>query len=177
MKAWVVGSIVSLGLFIGTIGSVYAGGFIAIEGSAISYGDSVGNDESEGGMRLRIGKSINPVMDLEGHLGFSLKGRNTEESDSGSPLYYGMFLKAYLPLGGGAALYGLGGLASVNLDQSSGLLDSRAGFAYGLGLEWRLAKGVDMTADFMSYLRDSEDTDTGLLNELTSLSLGIKLYF
>ncbi|MBX2826273.1 MAG: porin family protein [Gammaproteobacteria bacterium] len=156
-----------------------ADGYFAIEGSAMSLvsgADSGGseNEVSPGGLRMRLGTPISELLDLEGHLGFSFDDEN-DQFDEISASYYGAYLKAYLPVGYSSALFALGGLTSVNIDQSIGssrFSDDRTGVSYGFGLETQLTENADLTADYMSYLRDE-----GLFEEITSFNFGLKLYF
>ncbi len=155
-----------------------ANGFLAIEGSAITLvngNESGRSDElTPGGLRFRLGTPIGRLLDLEGHLGFSFDDDN-DKFDDISATYYGAYLKAYLPIGHSSALFALSGLTNVNLDQSVGtseLSDNRVGVSFGFGLETQLTENADLTADYMSYLRDE-----GLFEEISSFNFGIKLYF
>lgn len=160
-----------------------ANGFFAIEGSSMSLvntteldgGGSSGRQEvSPKGLRFRIGTQISELLDLEGHFGFSFDDDN-ELFDEIQATYYGAYLKAYLPVGHSSALFALGGLTTVNLSQDidgRDFSDDRAGVSYGFGLETQLTQNADLTADYMSYLRDE-----GLFEEVSSFNFGIKLYF
>lgn len=160
-----------------------ASGYFAIEGSAMSLvnsadpGSSASRGDQEitpGGIRFRVGTRISELLDLEGHMGFSFEDNN-DQFDEISATYYGAYLKAYLPVGHSSALFALGGLTSVDLDQTIGgskFSDSRNGVSYGFGMETQLTENADLTADYMSYLRDE-----GLFEEVSSFNFGIKLYF
>ncbi|MBX2884937.1 MAG: porin family protein [Granulosicoccus sp.] len=156
-----------------------ASGYFAIEGSAMSLVNSSAPDGSHeelspGGLRLRVGTRISELLDLEGHLGFSFDDDN-DQFDEISATYFGAYLKAYLPVGHSSALFALGGLTTVNLNQNVNgrdFTDDRSGVSYGFGLETQLTENADLSADYMSYIRDE-----GLFEEVSSFNFGIKLYF
>ena len=132
------------------------------------------DDIHPAGLRFRLGTQLNELLDIEGHMGFSF----TEDSASYDELgatYMGAYLKAYVPVGERSALYALGGWSSVEISQSIGtgeFSERRSGLSYGFGMETQLTTNADLTADYMMYLRDD-----GLFEQVSALSIGIKIYF
>jgi len=155
--------------------TAYATGYFAIEGSSLTLEERDKSGISPRGLRLRLGTHINRLMDVEGHYGFSFSDKDEEDDRSTSTNYYGLFVKAYLPVGHNSALFALAGMSTVNLSQKLSTAknsDSRSGGSFGFGMETRLSENADLTADYMSYIRDE-----GLFEEVSSFNFGLKLYF
>lgn len=170
LKTWMPVCFILLSL----VGSAQASGYFAIEGSALTLGGSEAEEITPGGMRLRLGTQISELMDVEGHFGFSFND-SSDVYDDLSATFFGIYLKGYLPIGYNSALFVLGGMTNVNLKQKENageFKDSRGGFSYGVGLETKLTENADLTADYMSYVRDE-----GLFEEVSSFNFGLKLYF
>ncbi len=125
------------------------------------------------GMRIRLGKTLAGNLDIEGHVGFIRDHADDSDSDYGTTLA-GAFLKPYLPLSEYTALYGLGGLGAVMMDDGRANDDrgKRSGIAWGLGLETRLSRRIDLTGDYVRYLADDE-----FMGDVSAFSLGLRLYF
>lgn len=157
-------------------GVAKADSFIAIEGSSLTLSDQTDNSHNlkPAGLRLRLGSAVSNLIDVEGHFGFSFED-DTESGEELQTNYYGIYVKGYLPVGAHSALFALAGMSTVNLKQTIGnreLDDSRSGASYGFGMETRLTEHADLTADYMSYIRDE-----GRFEEVSSFNFGIKLYF
>jgi len=168
--------LVLTGLFAGFLvaGSAEAETYIAIEGSRVSVDNNVAQDLDPSGLRFRLGSRISEFFDVEGHLGLTSDDDNPvfDELDA---LYFGGYLKGYVPIGERSALFGLAGYTRTELTQtvgSSEFSDSRTGFSWGFGLETQLSERVDLTADFMQYL-----SDEGLFEDISAVNFGLKLYF
>jgi len=152
-----------------------ANGYFAIEGSSLTLEEREKSGISPTGLRMRLGTHINRLMDVEGHYGFSFRDKDESDERNTNTKYYGLYLKAYLPVGHNSALFALAGMSTVNLTQDFGessLEDSRSGGSYGFGMETKLTQNADLTADYMSYIRDE-----GVFEEVSSFNFGVKLYF
>lgn len=151
-----------------------ATGFFAIEGSSLSLDDKENSGISPAGMRLRLGSQVNRLFDIEGHFGFSFDDKD-DHDNTRSTNYYGLYVKAFLPVGHYSSVFALAGISTVNHTQDLGYTkfkDSRSGGSYGFGMETRLTEHADLTADYTSYIRDE-----GLFEEVSAFNFGIKLYF
>lgn len=156
--------------------AAYADSYIALDASALAFEEPTEGSVDARGLRVRVGARVNRVFDIEGHFG----GGSTSETQSFDKLsvgYIGGYLKGYLPLGRFSALYGLAGFTGIELTQSlssrSRFSDNRTAFSFGFGLETRISRNLDLSADFVRYsLGDDE-----VFSDLTALSLGLKLYF
>lgn len=151
-----------------------ANGYIGLDGSSLNVENTLDDDLNPGGMRLRLGMPVAPMIDIEMHLGGGRESQTTA-ADRFTATYVGAFLKGYLPVGNRSALYGLVGLSAVDYTQTfdgRDFSDERSGFSYGFGLETELSRRLDLSADYVHYVNDE-----GPFSELSSVNLGIKLYF
>ncbi len=172
--------------------------FIALDGAVFSVGsthgdgESYSDEDSRAGMRLRLGASLSPFVDLEGQLGFSFN--DEDEADHAELGVYGVYLKGYLPIGPYSSLYASGGMTVIDINstvpeanaqslshspthspthsESGSTGRSYGSFSYGFGLETRLTDYLDLTADYMSYLSET-DSRAGV----SAVTFGLKLYF
>ncbi len=175
--AYLLSPITSAALLVGllvTANHANAESYFSIDGSSVSLENETDSDLTAGGMRFRMGTQISEVFDIEGQLGFSFD-KDTESYDGLGAAYMGAYLKGYIPVGHFSALYGLAGWSNVSLSQEVGqgeFTEERSGFSWGFGLETQLTTNLDITADYMSYVRNE-----GLFTNVSALSVGLKLYF
>jgi opacity protein-like surface antigen len=150
------------------------GGYIGLDGSSLAIENSLDNDLNPRGMRLRLGMPIAPMIDVELHVGGG-SDSETKAADKFTAMYVGAFLKGYLPIGQRSALFALAGFTGVDLSQrinGQEFSDARSGFSYGFGLETEISQRLDLSADYVSYVRDD-----GPFAEVSAVNLGIKFYF
>lgn len=163
-----------IGLFsTGSLAASYSD-YIGLDASMVTVENEIGESLAPENFRLRLGASIAPYFDLEGHLGLTV---NSDESFQASwdADFAALFLKGYMPISRYAALYGMGGFAGVALTETVGhaeFVDERYGFAYGGGIEVVLSETVDLSLDYVNYLHDE-----GLLSSVTAVSVGLKFYY
>jgi len=151
-----------------------AGSYITLEGTSVTVQDNLDGELNPMGLRFRLGAPVGHNLDVEAHLGFSADLRDSAYDEFGTS-YAGLFLKAYLPVGYNSAFYGLVGSSVVSLTQTVNaqeFTDERYGFSYGAGLETKLSERVDLTADYIRYVRDE-----GLFKDISAVSFGVKFYF
>lgn len=167
-------AVFSIALFLVGIHGAVADAYIGLDGSSLSIENSQDSDLSPRGVRLRLGARISQVLDIELHLGGGSESE-TVVADRLSAGYLGGFVKAYAPLGERSALFALAGVSSVEFTQTVNgreFSDDRSGFSFGFGMETQLTQRLDLSADFVRYLRSD-----GPFTELSSVNLGIKYYF
>ncbi len=155
-------------------GVAQAGGYIGLDGSSLNIESDLDDELNPGGIRLRLGMPVAPMLDVELHLGGGSESQTTA-ADRLTAVYMGAFVKGYLPVGRHSAFYVLGGLSAVDYTQTidrRDFSDERSGFSYGFGLETELSRRLDLSADYVRYV-----SDDGPFSELSSVSLGVKLYF
>jgi len=153
--------------------SASASSYITFEGTSVSVQENLDEELNPVGFRFRLGTTVGDNLDMEGHFGFA--GDSRSEYDEFGSSYAGVFLKGYVPLGFNSAVYALGGYSMVGLSQTVDgreYSDERHGFSYGAGLETSLSERIDLTADYMRYVRDE-----GLFEDISAVSFGLKFYF
>ncbi len=154
--------------------SASASSYITIDGTSVTVQDNLDGELNPMGLRFRLGMPIADNLDIEGHFGFGADTRDSAYDNFGTT-YAGAYLKGYVPIGFNSAFYALGGYSAVTLTQEvngSEFSDERYGFSYGAGLETKISRRADLTADYMRYVRDE-----GLFSDISAVSLGIKFYF
>lgn len=148
--------------------------YIGLDASLVTVENSIGETLTPENFRLRLGTSLAPLIDLEGHLGLTVNSDEVYQA-SWDTDFAAVFLKAYIPIGRYAALYGMGGFSGVSLVETVGkreFIDERYGFAYGVGIEIVLGEMVDLSLDYTNYLHDE-----GLLSSVSAVSFGLKFYY
>ena len=121
-----------------------------------------------------MGARLSEWFDLEAHLGGG-SDNSTRVFDELRVGYLGLYLKGHLPIGRRSYLYVLAGGAGVELTQIIGRREftvDRSGFSYGFGLETRLSRNWDVSADYIQYTLDDESFSDG-----SSINLGLKWNF
>lgn len=166
--------ILLLGASLGAAPAAMAESYFSIEGSSVLLVSEPHDGHTAGGMRFRLGTQVSEAFDIEGHFGFSFED-DTESYDELGIGYMGAYLKGYMPIGQRSALFGLAGWSTISISQEVGqgeFSEDRTGFSWGFGMETQLTENLDLTADYMSYLRDE-----GLFEEVSAFNIGLKLYF
>lgn len=151
-----------------------ASSYITFEGTSVTVEENLDGQLNPTGLRFRLGTPVGENLDIEAHFGFSGDSRTSAYEEFGTN-YMGLYLKGYLPIGFNSAFYALGGYSIVALSQTVNereFIDERQGFSFGAGLETRISERLDLTADYVRYVRDE-----GLFEEISAVSFGLKFYF
>ena len=151
-----------------------SGYYVGLDGSAVSVDNTVDSDVDPRGIRFRLGTNVSRFFDLEAQFGGAIDNETRAFSEF-SAAYAGFYLKGYLPLGRRSSLFALAGGAAVELTQTIGrgrFSDDRGSFSYGFGLETRLSRNFDISADFMQYSLDDDE-----FSGVSAINLGLKYYF
>lgn len=151
-----------------------ASSYITVEGTSVTVEDNLDGDINPMGLRFRFGTPIGKNLDMEAHLGFGMDDRNSNYEEFSSAVA-GVFLKAYIPIGFNSAFYGLAGYSAMTITQTvngQDFEDERRGLSYGAGFETKISGRVDLTADYVRYVKDE-----GLYEDISAVSLGLKFYF
>jgi len=154
--------------------SVPASSYITVEGTSVTVQENLDGQLNPMGLRFRLGAPVGDNLDIEGHFGFAGDSRSSAYDEFGSS-YAGVYVKGYIPIGFNSAFYALGGYSMVALSQTVNereFSDERHGFSYGAGLETKISERIDLTADYMRYVRDE-----GLFEDISAVSFGLKFYF
>ena len=179
-RAWVTAMLASVFVMFAS-SSLLAETYFAIDGSRLTLTDETNEEINPGGLRFRIGTQLGTYVDIETHIGFSFTdNKRFDEDDDLNVGYISGFLKGYLPIGRRSAIFGIVGVTGAGMSLGTGRgsgfrndnTDSTAGFSWGFGAETRLSNRIDLTADFVSYIRNDD-----LFEEISAFNVGLKLYF
>jgi len=154
--------------------SASANSYITFEGTSVSVEDNLDGQLNPVGLRFRLGTPVADNLDVEAHFGFG-GDSSIDAYDEFGTSYAGLYAKAYVPIGFNSAFYALGGYSMVAVSQTvkgREFSDERDGFSYGFGLETMISERIDLTADYMRYVRDE-----GLFEDISAVSFGLKFYF
>ena len=96
-----------------------------------------------------VGAPLSPYVSMEARLGGGLGSSETNGNDLQVHSMFAGYLKGSLPLAPGFSLYGLGGIASVDLQRNFGLVNTNdTGLSYGLGMDFDLATNARLSLEW-----------------------------
>ncbi len=97
-----------------------------------------------------VGAALSPNLAIEGRIGAGLGHAETNSYGVNVNSMYAAYLKGSLPLSPGLALYGLGGVASVDYKRDFGLVDAHdSGFSYGLGMDFNVGGNTRLNVEWV----------------------------
>ena len=122
-----------------------------------------------------VGATLSPNLAVEGRVGGGLARAETNTYGVEVKSLYGGYLKGSLPLSPEFSLYGLGGVASVDLKRDFGLIDAHdSGFSYGLGMDFNLAGNSRLNVE---WTRLATGTNLGYDYHVDQASIGMAWRF
>jgi opacity protein-like surface antigen len=96
-----------------------------------------------------IGAPLTPNLAIEGRLGGGLGSAQTNGYGLEVRSLFAGYLKGSVPLAPGFSLYGLGGVANVDLRRDFGLVYANdTGISYGLGMDFDLASNARLSLEW-----------------------------
>ncbi len=96
-----------------------------------------------------FGAPLTPNLAIEGRLGGGLGSAQTNSYGIEVRSLFAGYLKGSVPLAPGFSLYGLGGVANVDLRRDFGLAYANdTGFSYGLGMQFDLASNARISLEW-----------------------------
>ena len=118
-----------------------------------------------------IGAPLSPNLALEARIGVGLGRAETNTYGVRVNSLYAGYLKGSLPLSPGFALYGLGGVAGVDLKRDFGLIEAHdTGFSYGLGVDFDLAGNSRLNVE---WVRLATGNNLGYDYHVDQASIGV----
>ena len=124
---------------------------------------------------LTIGAPLSPNLAIEGRIGGGLGRAETDSYGLEVRSLYAGYLKGSLPLAPGFSLYGLGGVAGVDLKRDFGLVHARdSSFSYGLGMDFDLYGGATINVE---WLRLATGNNLGYDYHVDQAALGVSWRF
>jgi opacity protein-like surface antigen len=96
-----------------------------------------------------IGARINPWVSIEGRLGSGLGWADTNGYGLEVRSVFAGYLKGSVPLAPGISIYGLGGVANVNMQRDFGIgYTDDTSFSYGVGMDFDLASHAQLGVEW-----------------------------
>ena len=124
---------------------------------------------------LVIGAPISANLAIEGRLGGGLSRAETNTYGLEVRSLYAGYLKGSLPLSPGFSLYGLGGVAGVDLKRDFGLIEAHdTGLSYGLGMDFQLDGGATLNVE---WTRLATGNNLGYDYHVDLASIGVAWHF
>jgi opacity protein-like surface antigen len=127
----------------------YSGAYIGLSVGEFRYQEDGLNDITPTVAMVRLGATLSPNLGIEARAGGSFGNALTDSYGLSVQSMYSGYLKGSLPLTPGFSLYGLGGIAAVNLQRDFGVGDSRdSGFSFGVGADFDLPRGPTLNIEW-----------------------------
>jgi len=96
-----------------------------------------------------LGARLSPNLAIEGRIGGGLGRTDTNSYGVEVRSLYAGYIKGILPLSPVFSIYGLGGVAGVNLKRDFGDVESHdSEFSYGIGMDFNLPRGAALNVEF-----------------------------
>ena len=96
-----------------------------------------------------LGARINPWVSVEGRLGTGLGWSDTNTYGLQARSVFAGYLKGSVPLAPGISIYGLGGVANVDLQRDFGIgYTNDTGFSYGVGMNFDLGSNAQLGVEW-----------------------------
>ncbi len=96
-----------------------------------------------------VGAPLTPYLAIEGRLGGGLGSAQANGYGLDVRSMFAGYLKGSVPLAPGFSLYGLGGVANVDLRRDFGLVYANdTGFSYGVGMDFDLASSARLSVEW-----------------------------
>jgi hypothetical protein len=126
-----------------------AGPYVGLNLGLLNY-DEDGIDTLTPGIGLvRLGVPIAPNLAIEGRAGTGLGGYSSDGYRTEVRSFYGAYVKGSLPLSPQFSLYGVGGIAGVNLRRNFGDGETRdAGLSLGIGGDFAIGNGTGINVEW-----------------------------
>lgn len=155
-------------------GVAQANSYLGLDYTSLDVDDTLNTELNPKGLRLRLGLRFSDTFDIEIQAG-STGQDNVLMLDELNITYAGAYLKGYLPFGQRSAIYAMGGMAAMTVEEVVGNRDvssRESDFSYGFGLETQLSRQLDLSADYMRYTGDIAS-----FSDFSTVNIGLKWYF
>lgn|GEM_PF-1031094 len=152
-----------------------AGAYVGMNLGLLQYSENGLGSITPGLALLRIGVPISPNLAFEGRAGAGLGNSSSDGNSLSLQSLYGAYVKGSLPLAPGFALYGVGGVAGVNLRRDFGASSTNdTGLSFGVGADLNLGNGASVNVE---WTRLPGGNDLGYDYNSSMASLGLTWHF
>ncbi|HUO96144.1 MAG TPA: porin family protein [Steroidobacteraceae bacterium] len=154
----------------------YPGGlYFGMSAGELIYKEDGLDTMRPGFAEFRIGQEINPYLAIEGRVGGGLGRDDVNGFSTNVDLMYGAYAKGILPLSPFVSAYGLAGVGGVQLHHNyPDFNHNDAGFSYGLGAEFKVARGTGLT---LEWLRVTDGSNQGFYYTADQVAVGVNWRF
>ena len=122
-----------------------------------------------------LGAALSPNLAIEGRIGVGLGHADTNTYGLDVNSIYAGYLKGSLPLSPGFSLYGLAGVAGVDLKRDFGLVNAHdTGLSFGLGAKFDLAGNTSLNVE---WVRLATGNNLGYDYSVDQASIGLAWRF
>lgn len=126
-----------------------SGPFVGLSIGALRYNEDGLNTITPITAMLTIGAPISPYLAVEGRVGGGLGSASTDGYGLEVRSLFAGYLKGSLPLAPGFSVYGLGGVAGVDLKRDFGIGDTHdTSFSFGLGADFAIYGGTTLNIEW-----------------------------
>jgi opacity protein-like surface antigen len=134
-------------------GDYDAGPYVGLSIGQLHYDEEGLDTIRPAAVSATLGVRLNPFIAVEGRIGGGLGRTETDAYGVEVRSVYAGYIKGMLPLSPVFSIYGLGGVAGVNLKRDFGAAETRdTGFSYGIGMDFNLYGGATISAEYTRLL-------------------------
>jgi hypothetical protein len=126
-----------------------SGPYVGLSFGTLRYAEEGLDSFSPGVGLLRLGVPLAPNLAIEGRAGGGLGSTSQRGYAMEVDSLYAAYLKGSVPLGPAFSVYGVGGVAGVNLQRNFGDGESRdSGLSFGFGADFNLGRGAGINVEW-----------------------------
>ncbi len=147
--------------------NVYAG----LSFGQLRYSEEGLNTITPATATIVVGAGLSPNLAIEGRLGGGLSSAQANNYGIEVHSLFAGYLKGSVPLAPGFSLYGLGGVANVDLQRDFGRAYANdTGLSYGLGMDFDLASNARLSLEW-THLATGDNLGYGYDVSQASISM------
>jgi Outer membrane protein beta-barrel domain len=151
--------------------SLYSNVYAGLSFGQLRYSEAGLNTITPATATLVVGAGLTPNLAIEGRLGGGLGSAQTNDYGVAVHSLFAGYLKGSVPLAPGFSLYGLGGMASVDLQRDFGRVYANdTGLSYGLGMDFDLARSARLSVEW-AHLATGDNLGYGYDVNQASISM------
>jgi len=152
-----------------------SGPFVGLSIGGLMYSEDGLNTITPAAAMLTLGAPIAPYLAVEGRAGAGLGSASSDGYHLDVNSVFAGYLKGSLPLAPGISLYGLGGIANVDLSRDFGAGDTHdTSFSFGVGADFTIYGGTTLNIE---WTRLGTGDDFGYHYNIDMASVGATWHF
>jgi hypothetical protein len=125
---------------------------------------------------FRVGQKFSPNLAIEGRLGTGVRGDRQDGYHVNVQALYGGYIKGLVPLSPTVSIYGLAGLAGVQIHRNYGSSNSNdAGLSFGIGAEFNVGGAASLDVEWLR-LTTGDNVGYGYTADQLAFGVNWRLY-